>query len=245
MFHLGWLSKGGVSSMTMRTRGSRVRGDGTVRRPARHVYSATVVIDPKLPRYVRDTLMGAAGSLVPYQGPVPAPTSAGQRCPWVHVPRGGLLHPGRSRASGRATARSATRCSCSPGTGLLVTMLGRPSAREIEAAHAPVTQHRRYVLPSTTSTPSTGSCGSERSTRGTGSPDADVVNAGASTRCRWPRCCRSACGTRGAAGPAGRGACPAPGDPGRCPARRPGRGPGRDQAAAGAGTRAGRRGRGG
>jgi hypothetical protein len=35
------------------------------------------------------------------------------------------------------------------GAGLLMTMLGRPSAREIEAAHAPVTQHRRYVLPST------------------------------------------------------------------------------------------------
>ncbi len=35
------------------------------------------------------------------------------------------------------------------GAGLLMTMLGRPSAREVEAAHAPVTQHRRYVLPST------------------------------------------------------------------------------------------------
>ena len=35
------------------------------------------------------------------------------------------------------------------GASLLMTMLGRPSAREVEAAHAPVTEHRRYVLPST------------------------------------------------------------------------------------------------
>jgi hypothetical protein len=35
------------------------------------------------------------------------------------------------------------------GASMLMTMLGRPSAREVEAAQAPVTKHRRYVLPST------------------------------------------------------------------------------------------------
>jgi hypothetical protein len=35
------------------------------------------------------------------------------------------------------------------GSGLLMALLGRPSAKEIGAAQAPVTQHRHYVLPST------------------------------------------------------------------------------------------------
>jgi hypothetical protein len=124
------------------------QGDGTVRRSARHIDSATVVIDPKLPRYVRDALLRAAGTLVPYQGPVPAPTSpanGARGCTFL----AGVFFILAIAGVGAGNGALAYTMLMFAGTGLLVTMLGRPSTREIEAAHAPVTQHRRYVLPST------------------------------------------------------------------------------------------------
>ncbi|HEY2030122.1 MAG TPA: hypothetical protein VGH20_13035, partial [Myxococcales bacterium] len=51
------------------------QGDGTVRGVFRHIDSATVVIDPKLTAELREALVRAGRKLVPYQGPVPAPTT--------------------------------------------------------------------------------------------------------------------------------------------------------------------------
>ena len=124
------------------------QGDGTRRRAAYHVDNATVVVDPRLPRDVRDALVRAAGKLVPYQGPVPAPTSP------INGARGcsffaGIFFVVAIAGVGAGNPALAYTMLMFAGAGILMTMLGRPSAREIGAAHAPVTQHRRYVLPST------------------------------------------------------------------------------------------------
>lgn len=124
------------------------QGDGTMRRAANDRDSATVVIDPKLPKELRDPLARAGGKLVPYQGPVPAPTwptSSTRGCAFLAGIFLILAVAGVGTGSG-ALAYTMLMFACS---GLLMALVGRPSAKEVDAAHAPVTQHRRYVLPST------------------------------------------------------------------------------------------------
>ena len=49
--------------------------DKAARRAVTHLDSATVVVDPGLPKEMREALAGSGLKLVPYRGPVPAPTS--------------------------------------------------------------------------------------------------------------------------------------------------------------------------
>ncbi len=124
------------------------QGDGTVRAAGKHVDSATVVIDPRLPAELREALAGAGRKLVPYQGPVPDPASpanGARGCAFI----AGFFLVLAIAGVGAGNGALAYTMLMFAGTGLLMTLLGRPSAREVEAAHAPVTQHRRYVLPST------------------------------------------------------------------------------------------------
>jgi hypothetical protein len=124
------------------------QGDGTVRGVARHVDSATVIIDPRLTTELREALIRAGRKLVPYQGPVPAPVSpanGAKGCAFI----AGFFLVLAIAGVGAGNGALAYTMLMFAGTGLIMTLLGRPSAREITAAHAPVTQHRRYVLPST------------------------------------------------------------------------------------------------
>ena len=113
-----------------------------------HIDSATVVIDPKLPAEMRETLARASGKLVPYQGPVPDPASPvgnARGCAFV----AGLFFVLSIVGAGTGSGSVAYVMLMFAGTGLLMSLLGRPNAREVEAARAPVTQHRHYVQPST------------------------------------------------------------------------------------------------
>jgi hypothetical protein len=113
-----------------------------------HIDSATVVIDPKLPAETREALAKAGAKLVPFRGPVPDPASpAGSTrgCAWVALFFFVLAVVG----AGTGSAAVACVMLMFAGTGLLMSLLGRPSSREVEAARAPVTQHRHYVQPST------------------------------------------------------------------------------------------------
>jgi hypothetical protein len=124
------------------------QGDGTVREVARHVDSATVIIDPRLTAELREALIRAGRKLVPYQGPVPSPvspTNGAKGCAFI----AGFFFVLAIAGVGAGNGALAYTMLMFAGTGLVMTLLGRPSAREITAAHAPVTQHRRYVLPST------------------------------------------------------------------------------------------------
>jgi hypothetical protein len=124
------------------------QGDGTGHWAARHVDSATVVIDPRITAELRDALVRAGRKLVPYQGPVPSavsPVNGAKGCAFI----AGFFLVLAIAGLGAGNGALAYTMLMFAGTGLLMTLLGRPSAREVEAAHAPVTQHRRYVLPST------------------------------------------------------------------------------------------------
>jgi hypothetical protein len=124
------------------------QGDGRARRLSKHVDSATVVIDPRLPAEVRDALARAGRRLVPYQGPVPdptTPTGSASGCAFL----AGMFFILAIVGVGTGSGALAYTMLMFAGTGLLMAMLGRPSVKEIAAAHAPVTQHRHYVLPST------------------------------------------------------------------------------------------------
>jgi hypothetical protein len=114
---------------------------------ADHLDSATVVTDPELEPEVRDALVRAGGNLVPYRGPVPAPTipvGGARGCGFL---AGVCLVLAVMGAASGSPALASTMLMFA-GTGLLISLLGRPGAGEIAAAHAPITQHRRYVLPS-------------------------------------------------------------------------------------------------
>jgi len=142
------LAKAAVSGMDGADASVTRQGDGTVPRADRHVDSATVVIDPKLPRTIREALARASEKLVPYQGPVPeatTPPNGARGCAFF----AGIFLVVAIAGVGAGNGAVAYTMLVFAGASMLMTMLGRPSAREVEAAHAPVTKHRRYVLPST------------------------------------------------------------------------------------------------
>jgi hypothetical protein len=142
------LAKAAVSDMDGADASVARQGDSTVRKSASHLDSATVVVDPKLPKNIQDALVRAGEKLVPYQGPVPAPTTpanGARGCSFF----AGIFLVVAIAGVGAGNGAAAYTMLVFAGASLLMTLLGRPSAREIEAAHAPVTKHRRYVLPST------------------------------------------------------------------------------------------------
>jgi len=114
---------------------------------ADHLDSATVVTDPELEPEVRNALVRAGGNLVPYRGPVPAPTMPPGGARGCGFLAGVCLVLAVMGAASGSPALASTMLMFA-GTGLLISLLGRPGAGEIAAAHAPITQHRRYVLPS-------------------------------------------------------------------------------------------------
>ena len=122
--------------------------DGPVPWPGEHLDSATVVIDPKVPEELRDALTQSGRKLVPYRGPVPEPTpptGGTQGCAFA----AGFFFVLAVVGAGMGNGALAYVMLMFAGTGFLMSLLGRSSATEIEAAHAPVTQHRHYVQPST------------------------------------------------------------------------------------------------
>jgi hypothetical protein len=124
------------------------QGDGIVPGAGRHVDSATVVIDPRLPAEARDALARAGRRLVPYQESVlspAAPARAARGCAVIS----GLFFILAIAGVGLGSDGVAYLMLMFAGTGMLMALVGRPSAREVETAQAPVTQHRHYVLPST------------------------------------------------------------------------------------------------
>jgi hypothetical protein len=122
--------------------------DETMRRAATHLDGATVVIDPDLPKEMRDALTRSGGKLVPYRGPVPALPSHARRirgCAVVAALFFGLAIIGGA-AGNLAFAFVMLMVAT---TGFPLALANRPSAKEIAAAQVPVTAHRRYVMPST------------------------------------------------------------------------------------------------
>jgi len=122
--------------------------DGVVRRAGKYRDSATVVIDPKLPGELRSALARAGGKLIPYQGPVPSPrwpASSTRGCAFF----AGIFFVLAIAGVGAGNGALAYTMLMFAGSGLLMALLGRPSAQEVAAAQAPVTQHRHYVLPGT------------------------------------------------------------------------------------------------
>ena len=124
------------------------QGEGAARRAATDIDSATVVVDPQLSRDMRDALTNSNGRLVPYQGPVPAPVSPRNGAGGCMVIAGIFFFVSTLGFVNGAAGGGYTMLAL----GAIVTLfalLARPSGRDVAAAHAPVTQHRRYVLPST------------------------------------------------------------------------------------------------
>ena len=124
------------------------QGKGAERRAATDVDSATVVIDPQLPLDMRNELANAAGKLVPYQGPVPVPESPRNGAGGCLVVAGIFFFVATLGFVNGATGGGYTMLAVG-GIATLFALLARPGARDVAAAHAPVTLHRRYVLPAT------------------------------------------------------------------------------------------------
>jgi len=119
-----------------------------MRRAATHLDSATVVIDPELPKEMWNVLARSSGRLVPYRGPVPVPASSASHARgcaaltglfFVFAILGGL-------AGNLAFAFVMLMLAV---TGFPLALAARPSDREIAAERMPITQHRHYVMPST------------------------------------------------------------------------------------------------
>jgi hypothetical protein len=122
--------------------------NGTVRRAATHLDSATVVVDPRLPKEMRDALGRSGGKLVPYRGPVPAPTSPVNRAQGCAV-LSALFFVFAILGGVAGNFPFAFVMLMLASTGFPLALAGRPTAAELVEARAPVTEHRRYVLPST------------------------------------------------------------------------------------------------
>jgi len=109
--------------------------------------SATVIVDPGLPREMRDALLAAGGKLVPYRGPVPepmSPTNGARGCAFLV----GVFFVLAILGVAADNPVFASMMVMLAASGIPIVLAGRPSARETAAVQAPVTQHRRYVLPS-------------------------------------------------------------------------------------------------
>jgi hypothetical protein len=122
--------------------------DGTVRRVATHLESATVVVDPGLPKEMWDALVRSGGKLVPYRGPVPALPSPASRSHGRAV-FAGLFLVFAVLCGAVGNLGFAFVMLMVAATGLPLALASRPSNAEIAAARVPVIQHRRYVVPRT------------------------------------------------------------------------------------------------
>jgi hypothetical protein len=122
-------------------------GDGAPSRAATDIDSATVVIDPALPAELRMALAARTGKLVPYQGPVPAPEGPASSVGCFAF-LAGLFFTLAALAVAHGGGGDYTLFAIGALSAMLA-LLARPRARDVAAAHSPVTEHRRYVLPST------------------------------------------------------------------------------------------------
>jgi hypothetical protein len=120
--------------------------EGAPSRAATDIDSATVVIDPALPAELRAALTERSGRLVPYQGPVPAPEGPASSVGCFAF-LAGLFFTLAALAVAHGGGGDYTLFAIG-GLSAMLALLARPRARDVAAAHAPVTQHRRYVLPS-------------------------------------------------------------------------------------------------
>jgi hypothetical protein len=120
--------------------------DGALSRAATDIDSAAVVIDPGLPDDMREALAARTGRLVPYQGPVPPPEGPPSSVGCFAF-LAGLFFTLAALAVAHGGGGDYTLFAIG-GLSAMLALLARPRARDVAAAHAPVTQHRRYVLPS-------------------------------------------------------------------------------------------------
>ncbi|HEY6497557.1 MAG TPA: hypothetical protein VIZ43_30120 [Trebonia sp.] len=119
-----------------------------MRRAATHLDSATVVVDPALPREMWELLVRSGGRLVPYQGPVPEAASPAGRARGCAVLTG-LFFAFAILGGAAGNLAFAFVMLMIAVTGFPLALAARPSEREIAAALLPITQHRHYVVPST------------------------------------------------------------------------------------------------
>jgi hypothetical protein len=139
---------GGVSGMDGADLPLGRERNGVQRRAPTDLDSATVVIDPQLSVEMRDALTVAGGRLVPYQGPVPAPVSPRNEAGGCLVIAGIFFFVATLGFVNGAVGGAYTMLAVG-GVATLFALLARPGARDVAAARAPVTEHRRYVLPAT------------------------------------------------------------------------------------------------
>jgi hypothetical protein len=119
-----------------------------MRRVAPHLDSATVVVDPSVPKEMWDALARSGGKLIPYRGPVPAPDVPVNRARGCAV-LAGLFFVFAILGGLAGNLAFAFVMLMLAATGFPLALAGRPSDQEIAAAYAPITQHRHYVVPST------------------------------------------------------------------------------------------------
>jgi hypothetical protein len=138
----------GVSGMDGAEASLAGQGKGAERRAPTDLDSATLVVDPLLPADMRYALACASGKLVPYSGPVPDPESPRNGASGCLVIAGIFFFVATLGFVNGATGGGYTMLAVG-GIATLFALLARPGARDVAAARAPVTQHRRYVLPAT------------------------------------------------------------------------------------------------
>jgi hypothetical protein len=138
---------GGVSGMDGADASGGRRGNGDRRAPT-DLDSATIVVDPQLTAEMQIALAAASGKLVPYAGPVPNPETPRNGAGGCLVIAGIFFFVATLGFVNGATGGGYTMLAVG-GIATLFALLARPGARDVAAAHAPVTQHRRYVLPAT------------------------------------------------------------------------------------------------
>jgi hypothetical protein len=139
---------GGVSGMDGADASPTRQGTGGERRAPTDLDCATVVIDPQLPVELRYALANGGGRLVPYQGPVPVPVTPRNGAGGCLVIAGIFFFVATLGFVNGAAGGGYTMLAVG-GIATLFALLARPGARDVAAAHAPVTEHRRYVLPGT------------------------------------------------------------------------------------------------
>jgi hypothetical protein len=138
-----------VSSMDSAAAGIPRRGDKTTKhRAAARLDSATVVVDPDLPKELWGVLARSGGRLVPYRGPVPTPVSLARHTRGCAVLTG-FFFVFAILGGAAGNLAFAFVMLMMAVTGFPLALAARPSEEEILAVHAPITQHRHYVVPST------------------------------------------------------------------------------------------------